>query len=105
MFGALGHSSSSFASVFPPRGGRGCKRDFSHPCRCASDTPDTKMHVSIATMNNTRWATVKRRSGSDRGRLRGGGPGRMGKPPVKSEREPSRREEVGRGAGAVRVTL
>lgn len=60
-------------------------------------------------MNNTRRATVKRRSGSDRARLRegGGGPGRAGKPPVKSERVPPRRGEA-RGwesGGAARVTL
>lgn len=74
-------------------------------------TLDTKMNDWIATMNNFRRATVKRRSGSDRARLRrgGGGPGRAGKPPVKSEREPPRRGEArGRGeglGGAARVTL
>jgi len=73
---------------------------------------DTMVNDWIATMNNIRRSTVKRRSGSDRARLRkgGGGPGRAGKPSVKSEREPPQRGEArgwkgGGGRGAARVTL
>jgi len=52
-------------------------------------------------MNNTRRATVKRRSRSDRARLRrgGGGPGRAGKPPVKSKSELYRGAEWHGGGG------
>lgn len=81
------------------------------PLAAPMTTLDTKMNDWIATMNNIRRATVKRRSGSDRARLRrgGGGPGRAGKPSVKSEREPPpRRGEARgrrRGRGAARVTL
>lgn len=52
-----------------------CKCNFSYSSRCAYDSFDTKMNDWIATMNNTRRATVKRGSRSDRARLRGGGGG------------------------------
>jgi len=52
-------------------------------------------------MNNTRRATDKRRSGSNRARLRRGegGPGRASKPPVKSESELCRGAEWHGGGG------